>query len=310
MKKSVRIFWRLFFLGVVLFIALILMANYGVFGKMPSIEELENPTIAQASEVYASDGTLMGKYYLPSGNRSVVKYKEISPNVINALVATEDKRFYEHSGIDIIGTLRAVSSGGTKGGGSTITQQLALALFNKRATNPFLRVMQKLKEWIIAVKLERNFTKEEILALYLNAVPYPDNVFGIRNASKTFFQKEPGQLNVEEAALLVGSINGPGVYNPRRNPKASMDRRNLVLGRMAENGDISPSEASGLQAKPIVLNYKKPSEDVGYAPYFRVILREEIKKVLKEISKPDGSSYSIYNDGLKIYTTINYTEMY
>ncbi|MFT4093457.1 MAG: transglycosylase domain-containing protein [Niabella sp.] len=305
MKKSIRIFWRLFFLGVALFVALILMANFGVFGKMPSIEELENPTIAQASEVYASDGTLMGKYYLPSGNRSIVKYKDISPYVIRALVATEDKRFYEHSGIDIIGTLRAIGSGGTKGGGSTITQQLALALFNKRATNPFLRVMQKLKEWIIAVKLERNFTKEEILALYLNAVPYPDNVYGIRNASKTFFQKEPGQLSVDEAALLVGSINGPGIYNPRRNPRASMDRRNLVLERMAENGNIAASEAGSLEAQPIKLNYKKPSEDVGYAPYFREILRDEVKKVLKDITKPDGSSYNIYNDGLKIYTTIN-----
>lgn len=305
MKKSVRIFWRLFFIGLILFIAVIVMANYGVFGKMPSIEELENPTIAQASEVYASDGTLMGRYYLPSGNRSIVKYKEISPNVINALVATEDKRFYEHSGIDIKGTLRAIFSGGSQGGGSTITQQLALALFNKRATNPVKRVIQKLKEWIIAVKLERNFTKEEILALYLNAVPYPDNVFGIRNASKRFFQKEPGQLNVDEAALLVGSINGPGIYNPRRNPKASMDRRNLVLGRMAENGNISAAEAANLQAKPIDLNYKKPNEDLGYAPYFREVLRDEVKKILKDISKPDGSSYNIYNDGLKIYTTIN-----
>ncbi|HOZ84026.1 MAG TPA: transglycosylase domain-containing protein [Niabella sp.] len=307
MKKSVKIFWRLFFIGVASFLAILLMANYGIFGTMPSIEELENPTIAQASEVYADDGTLMGKYYLPSGNRSVVRYKDISPNVINALVATEDKRYYEHSGIDIIGTMRAVSSGGSKGGGSTITQQLALALFGERATNPFLRVMQKLREWIIAVKLERNFTKEEILALYLNAVSYPDNVFGIRNASKTFFQKEPGQLNVGEAALLVGSINGPGIYNPRRNPKASMDRRNIVLGRMAENGNISAAEANKLQAQPIKLNYKKPSEDVGYAPYFRETLRDELKKIIKDqnLTKPDGSLYNIYNDGLKIYTTIN-----
>ncbi len=305
MKKSVKIFWRLFFLGWGALMAILLMANFGILGKMPSIEELENPCIAQASEVYASDGTLMGKFFLPTGNRSVVKYKEISPNVINALVATEDKRFYEHAGIDIKGTLRAVFLGGSKGGGSTITQQLALALFNKRASNPILRVIQKIKEWIIAVKLERNFTKEEIIALYLNAVPYPDNVFGIRNASKTFFQKEPGLLNVEEAALLVGSINGPGIYNPRRNPKASTDRRNLVLARMAESGDISSSEAARLREKPINLNYKKRDEEVGYAPYFREVLRDEVKKILKDIPKPDGSAYNIYNDGLKIYTTIN-----
>lgn len=281
------------------------MANFGVFGKMPSIAELENPTIMQSSEVYASDGTLMGKYYLPTGNRTVVKYKDISPNVINALIATEDKRFYDHSGIDVKGTLRAVFSLGQAGGGSTITQQLALALFNKRATNPFQRVMQKLKEWIIAVKLERNFTKEEIVALYLNAVSYPDNLYGIRNASKTFFQKEPDRLTVSEAAVLVGSINGPGIYNPRRNAKASMDRRNLVLDRMAEDGKISGAEAENLKAEPIVLNYKKIDENYGYAPYFREVLRDEVRESLKSISKPDGSAYDIYEDGLKIYTTIN-----
>ncbi|GAB3008348.1 transglycosylase domain-containing protein [Niabella terrae] len=295
----------MFFIGFGLLIAIFLLANFGVFGKMPSLAELENPSISQASEVFADDGTLMGKFYLPSGNRSIVKYKEISPNVINALVATEDKRFYEHSGIDLIGTARAISSAGAAGGGSTITQQLALALFNKRASDPFQRVMQKIKEWIIAVKLERNFTKEEILALYLNAVPYPDNVFGIRNAARTFFQKEPDQLNVSEAAILVGSINGPGIYNPRRNPKAAMDRRNLVLNRMAENGNISAGEAERLQGQPIKLNYQKPSEELGYAPYFRVVLRSEVRKLLEDITKPDGSSYNIYSDGLKIYTTIS-----
>lgn len=305
MRRTVRIFWRIFFIGFAAVIALLLMANYGVFGKMPSIEELENPTIMQSSEVYASDGTLMGKYFLPTGNRTIVKYKDISPNVINALVATEDKRFEDHSGVDLKGTLRAIFSLGKAGGGSTITQQLALALFNKRASNPWQRVMQKVKEWIIAVKLERNFTKEEILALYLNAVSYPDNLFGIRNAAKTFFQKEPDRLTISEAAVLVGSINGPGIYNPRRNPKASMDRRNLVLDRLAEDGKITAAEAEDLKSKPIVLNYKKMDENTGYAPYFREVLRDEVKEALKQISKPDGSSYNIYEDGLKIYTTIN-----
>jgi len=305
MRRSVRIFWQIFFIGVAAFLAIVLMANFGVFGKMPSIAELENPTIMQSSEVYASDGTLMGKYFLPSGNRTIVKYKDISPNVVNALIATEDKRFYDHSGIDIKGTLRAIMSLGKAGGGSTITQQLALALFNKRAANPLQRVMQKLKEWIIAVKLERNFTKEEIVALYLNAVSYPDNLYGIRNASKTFFQKEPDRLTVSEAAVLVGSINGPGIYNPRRNPKASMDRRNLVIDRMAEDGKVSVAEAAELKSNPIVLNYKKMDENTGYAPYFREVLRDEAKDALKQLSKPDGSAYDIYKDGLKIYTTIN-----
>ncbi|HEX7757162.1 MAG TPA: transglycosylase domain-containing protein, partial [Niabella sp.] len=161
------------------------------------------------------------------------------------------------------------------------------------------------KEWIISVKLERNFTKEEIIALYLNAVPFSDNVYGIRNASKTWFQKEPDRLTVDEAALLVGMINGPGIYNPRRNPKLAMDRRNLVIARMVENNNLSAAEAQQLQAMPIRLNYKKIDENTGYAPYFRDVLREELKTILKGIKKPDGSSYSLYEDGLKIYTTIN-----
>lgn len=305
MKRPVRIFWRIFLFGFGAFILLVALANFGVFGKMPSLADLENPSILQSSEVYAADGTLMGKYYLPDGNRSLIKYRDISKHVINALIATEDKRFYDHSGIDMKGTMRAIFLLGSKGGGSTITQQLALALFNQRASNKAIRVIQKLKEWIIAIKLERNFTKEEIIALYLNAVPFSDNVFGIRNASRTFFQKEPDRLNVEEAALLVGMINGPGVYNPRRNPKASMDRRNLVIERMRENDNISAADAARLKALPIKLNYKKMDENTGYAPYFREILRDEIRSALKNVKKPDGGSYDIYDDGLKIYTTIN-----
>jgi penicillin-binding protein 1A len=305
MKRSVKFFWRIFLFGFLAFVTIILMANFGVFGKMPSMEELQNPSILQASEVYAEDGTLMGKYYYENGNRSIVKYRDISQHVIDALIATEDKRFYNHSGIDMKGTTRAVFLLGSKGGGSTITQQLALALFNQRASNKAIRVIQKLKEWIIAIKLERNFTKEEILALYLNAVPYSDNVYGIRNASRTFFQKEPDRLTVEEAALLVGMINGPGIFNPRRNPKASLERRNLVINRMAENGKLAPAEAAKLKALPIKLNYRKMDENTGYAPYFREVLKDELRAALKEVKKPNGESYNIYEDGLKVYTTIN-----
>ncbi|WP_018631244.1 penicillin-binding protein 1A [Niabella aurantiaca] len=307
MKKSVRIFWRIFFLLFGLGILTVLLANWGVFGRMPSLAELENPAITQASEVLAADGTLMGKYYLPNGNRSIIKYRDISPNVINALIATEDKRFYDHAGIDLKGTLRAIFLLGKEGGGSTITQQLALALFAQRASNKAVRVIQKLKEWIISVKLERNFTKEEIIALYLNAVPFSDNVYGIRNASRTWFKKEPDRLSVEEAALLVGMINGPGIYNPRRNPKLAIDRRNTVISRMVENGNLSAAEGERLMATPMTLNYKKMDENTGYAPYFRDVLRDELKSILKDpgLKKPDGSSYSLYEDGLKIYTTIN-----
>jgi penicillin-binding protein 1A len=305
MKRSVKFFWRIFLFGFLAFVTIILMANFGVFGKMPSMEELQNPSILQASEVYAEDGTLMGKYYYENGNRSIVKYRDISQHVIDALIATEDKRFYNHSGIDMKGTTRAVFLLGSKGGGSTITQQLALALFNQRASNKAIRVIQKLKEWIIAIKLERNFTKEEILALYLNAVPYSDNVYGIRNASRTFFQKEPDRLTVEEAALLVGMINGPGIFNPRRNPKASLERRNLVINRMAENGKLASAEAAKLKALPIKLNYRKMDENTGYAPYFREVLKDELRAALKEVKKSNGESYNIYEDGLKVYTTIN-----
>jgi penicillin-binding protein 1A len=306
MKKSVRIFWRIFLIGFSAFILLIVCINFGVFGKMPSMSDLENPNIRQASEVYAIDGTLMGKYYLPDGNRSVVKYRDISKNVIDALIATEDKRFYDHSGIDAKGTMRAVFLLGSRGGGSTITQQLALALFNQRASNKAVRLIQKLKEWIIAIKLERNFTKQEILALYLNTVPFSDNIFGIRNASRTFFQKEPDRLTIDEAALLVGMINGPGVYNPRLHPVAAKNRRNLVLSRMEESKIITTEEAKRLKALPIDMShYRKMDENTGYAPYFRDVLKDEVRAALKGVKKPDGGSYDIYEDGLKIYTTIN-----
>ena len=286
-------------------VLLILLANFGVFGKMPSLKELENPSIQQASEVYAIDGTLMGKYYTERGNRSNVKYRDISPNVINALIATEDERFYDHSGIDTRSTLRAVFTLGAKGGGSTITQQLAKALLDQGSKNMMERGIEKIKEWIIAVKLERNFTKEEIITLYLNAVPFGDNVYGIRNASRTFFSKEPDRLNVEEAAVLVGMLKGNYIYNPRTNPKASRERRNVVLGQMVVNGKISDAEAAKLKAMPINLNYRKLDENTGYAPYFREVLRDEVRKALKGIEKPNGGNYDIYKDGLKIYTTIN-----
>ncbi len=308
MKNSVRIFWKIFGVAIALFVLFLFLVNYGVFGEMPSLAELENPSILQATEIYASDGTLMGKYYLDKGNRSNVKYRDISKYVINALVATEDHYFYDHSGIDAKGTLAIpfYLVLGKKRGSSTITQQLALNLFGERAKNPFVRGMQKIKEWIIAVKLERNFTKEEIIALYLNTVPYSDNVYGIRNASLTFFQKEPDRLDIDEAAVLVGMLNGTYLYNPRVNPKASLERRNLVLNRMVEANFLSEPEAAKLKLKPIQLNYKKQDENSGLAPYFREELRTDVKEWCKDHKNPaTGKPYNIYKDGLKIYTTIN-----
>ena len=305
MKKAVRVFWRIFAVGFAAFVLLVLLANFGVFGKMPSLTELENPSILQASEVYAEDGTLMGKYYTERGNRSNVKYRDISKHVIDALVATEDERFYNHSGIDFKSTMRALLTAGTSGGGSTITQQLAKALLEQGSKNKAWRVIEKMKEWIIAVKLEKNFTKEEIITLYLNAVPFGNNIYGIRNAARSFFQKESDRLNVEEAALLVGMLKGNSIYNPVRNPKAALERRNIVLSQMEVNNKITPAQAAKLKASPIKLNYKKLDENTGYAPYFREVLKSDIKEALKDVKKPNGGTYNIYDDGLKIYTTIN-----
>ena len=305
MKKAVRIFWRIFVGGFAAFVILILLANFGVFGKMPTLEDLENPSILQASEVYAEDGTLMGKYYTERGNRSNVPYKEISKHVINALIATEDERFYDHSGIDGKGFMRALLFLGTKGGGSTITQQLALNMFAERASNPVVRVIQKLKEWIIAVKLERNFTKQEIIALYLNTVPYSDNVYGIRNASRTFFSKEPDRLNVEESAVLIGMLKATNTFNPRTNYKSSFNIRNSIISQMANIGYLTPVESATIQKHPIRLNYKKMDQNNGIAPYFLDVLREDLKKWCAEHEKSNGDNYDIYEDGLRIYTTIN-----
>lgn len=305
MKKKYRIFWTVFFGGFGLFVIFIIMCFLGVFGKLPSLQELENPTILQASEVFAADGTLMGKYYSERGNRINVDYREISPHVINALIATEDERFYDHSGVDPKSTMRAVFLLGKEGGGSTITQQLAKTLLDQGSKNRAWRVIEKFKEYIVAIRLERNFTKEEILSLYLNAVPFGDNIYGIRNASRTFFQKEPYQLSVDESALLVGMLKANTLYNPRRNPKEAKERRNVVIGQMEKNSKLTAAEASKYRALPIQINYRKMDENTGYAPYFREVLRNEVNEVLKELENPNGEEYSVYKDGLKIYTTIN-----
>ncbi len=239
-----------FFVGLGFGILIIVAADLGLLGKMPSIEELQNPSASLASQVYADDGTLMGKYYLQ--DRVNVKYSDISKYVIEALVATEDERFYDHNGVDPRSLARAVFSLGGEGGASTITMQTAKNLFTNYSSNIFKRIPQKIKEGIIAIRLERNFTKEEILTIYLNTVPFSDNVYGIRNAAKTFFGKEPDRLNVAEAATLVAMLKAPSIYNPRTYPKYSQDRRNVVLDQMVKNNYLSAAEAAKL--KPKVLN--------------------------------------------------------
>jgi len=304
MKRSIKILWRVFLGGFVLVILMFLCANFGLFGKMPSVEELQNPEADLASEIYTSDGVLMGKYY--SENRSEVKYNEISPNVIHALIATEDERFYDHSGIDAQAVARAFFTLGTQGGGSTLTQQVAKMMLHQGKGNVLKRGIDKMKEWIVAVKLERNFTKEEIIALYLNRAPW-GNVYGIRNASRTYFQKEPKDLKIEEAAVLVGMLKG-FIYNPITRPKDALDRRNIVIGQMVACKEhyLTEDEAAKLKAKPLITNYKKIDENVGIAPYFRTVLADKLKTMLKDVKNPKtGEPYDLYRDGLKIYTTIN-----
>ena len=305
MSKSVKIFWRIFFGGLGFIILFLFMITWGWIGDMPSIEDIENPSASQASQVFADDGTPMGKYYIE--DRVNVVTKDISKHVVNALVATEDKRFYEHSGIDGFSLLRAFAYLGSEGGASTITMQTAKNLFteNWSTKNFILRSIQKLKEGIIAIKLERNLTKEEILTLYLNTVAFSNNVFGIRNAANTFFQKQPDRLNVEEAAVLIGMINAPGIYNPLINQRRSLERRNLVLNRMVTMKYLTAPEAEILKKKPIDLNYGKLDEKNGLGPYFRMILGEDMKKWCKANKKSNGDKYNLYRDGLKIYTTIN-----
>jgi penicillin-binding protein 1A len=302
--KAVTVFWKIFLYAWGAFFLLIFLIYVGLFGKLPSIEELENPSMMSSSEIYADDGTLMGKYYLK--DRINVKYQDISPFVIRALIATEDERFYDHSGIDIKSLIRAIVFLGREGGASTITQQTAKALLGQQSRKSVTRVIEKLKEWIVAIRLEKNFTKEEIITLYLNMVNYGEETYGIRNAAKTYFQKEPGQLAVEEAAVLVGVLKGSTRYNPRRNPKAAMSRRNTVLEQMVRNEFLTKEEAKSLKMAPIQLKYLKMDENSGIAPYFREMLREDLKAWCKENENPNtGEPYDLYRDGLKIFTTIN-----
>ncbi|MFZ4058938.1 MAG: penicillin-binding protein 1A, partial [Ferruginibacter sp.] len=304
MKRSVKILWRVFFGGLLFVVLLFTAANFGLFGKMPSLKELQNPEADLASEIYTNDGKLMGKYY--SENRSEVKYQEISPNIIHALIATEDQNFYDHSGIDAKAVARAVIKLGTDGGGSPITQQLAKMILKQGRGNVLKRGLEKIKEWIIAVKLERNFTKEEIITLYLNRASWGNN-YGIRNASKIYFQKEPIELSIEEAAVLVGMLKG-FIYDPIRRPAAALNRRNTVIERMVDCKQhyLTDAQATKLKAKPLITNYKKADENVGIAPYFRTVLAEKMKQWCKENKNPKtGENYDLYRDGLKIYTTIN-----
>ena len=305
-RRYIIWFWALFGTGVLLVVLLFLMASWGVFGPMPTFEELENPETNLATSIYSSDGEVLGKYY--NENRTPVKYEDLPQHLVDALVATEDERYYRHSGIDAKGTLRAVVYMGERGGASTITQQLAKLLFTENVSNNTLsRVIQKLKEWVIAIQLERQYTKEEIITMYLNKFDFIYQADGIQSASKIYFGKEPKDLKVEEAAVLVAMLKNPSLYNPLKEQfkDNSMARRNVVLKQMEVNGYLTEQEKDSLQQLPLVTDFTPQSHDEGVATYFRVYLQGFMQDWISKNPKPDGGSYNLYRDGLRIYTSID-----
>lgn len=304
-KKYLKLFWKAFAGFLIAIVLFFLLASWGVFGDMPTFDELENPSSSVATEIISVDGKTIGKFYLE--NRVPVKYEDLPKHLVDALVATEDERFFEHSGIDGKGTLRAIFKVGTSGGASTISQQLAKNLFHgsSGSSNIIKRVVQKAMEWIIAVKLERQYTKEEIIAYYFNTVDFVSNAYGISSASKIYFNKSPKDLTIDEAAILVGMLQAPSKYNPRFNPERSEKRRNIVLYQMARNRFITEAEKAKYQAAPIKITYTPETHTQGVGTYFREYLRDYMRKWVKENPKKDGSTYDIYRDGLRIYTTID-----
>lgn len=334
LKKVLIWFWSIFALGLASIILIFWLITKGALGYLPPLDELQNPKNTFATEVISSDMQLLGRYYRQE-NRVGVNYEDISPNMINALIATEDARFYNHTGIDFKSLFRAIIKMGRAGGGSTITQQLAKQLWSPRANNIFERALQKPIEWVIATKLERLYSKEEILTMYLNQFDFLYNAVGIKSAAQVYFSTTPDQLTIEEAAMLVGMCKNPSMYNPRRRPERALNRRNTVLDQMCKYGYLSTQECDSLQALPVDIKYQSVDHKQGLAPYFREYLRQiltakEPKKsnysewnahqydidmrlwrenplygFCNKNHKPDGTPYDLYHDGLRIYTTID-----
>ena len=307
--KFIKWFWALFFVGVFAAVMIFLLASWGAFGALPEYQRLENPQTNLASEIISSDGETLGKFYLDD-NRTDVAYEELPETLVQALIATEDARFYEHSGIDAKGTLRAVVYLGKKGGASTISQQLARMLFvGVRSKSTFETIVQKIKEWVLATRLERSYTKEEIIKMYLNIYDFNYNADGIRSAARIYFGKEPRDLKIEESAVLVGMLKNSSYYNPMRREKLVVDRRNTVLSQMAKYGYITDKEKDSLQALKMDINFSPESHREGLATYFRMYLQGFMRRWIEKNPKPsiDGEDdkYNLYLDGLRIYTTID-----
>ena len=281
------------------------LASIGYFGEMPDFRQLENPKTNFASEIISSDNKVLGKYYF-NDNRTPIEYEDINPETINALIAIEDERFYSHPGIDLKATLRAIVFLNQRGGASTITQQLARQLFvGVRSRNIFQAITQKIKEWVIAVRLEKQYTKEEILTMYLNIYDFGYYGDGIKSASNIYFSKEPMDLKVEESAMLIGMLQNSSLYDPIRRPEITKNRRNLVLMQMSKNNYITKKEEDSLRTLPLTLDYTPQSHRQGLATYFRSYLRGFMKDWTSKNFKNDSTKYNLYVDGLKIYTTIN-----
>ncbi len=322
--KFIRFMYR-FFLGTTAASILFIVAvNYNflwLFGGMPSLYELENPKSQMASLVISEDGQEIGKYFRE--NRNPLEFEQLPDNIVNTLVATEDARFTSHSGIDIRSMFRVVFSLGTAGGGSTISQQLAKNLFHTRSMefgeddpvylgllmkiDGVRTVIAKVKEWILAIRLERRYTKQEIMAMYLNEVSFGNNAYGIQVACRTYFQKDLKDVTLPEAATLIGLLQNPSLYDPRVRPERTMERRNVVLGQLAKYEFITEEELPKLQDEPLNLHYRVENQNTGAAPYFREAIRQQVLAAIKELNqeRPEDQQLNLYTSGLRIYTSID-----
>ena len=304
-KNLLRFFWISFVTGILSVVVLFSSAALGFLGEMPDLQQLENPKTNLATQIISSDGVVLGKFYF-NDNRTPISFDALPNNLVNALIATEDERFFSHSGIDLKGTLRALFYLGKKGGASTISQQLARQLFvGVRSRNKAQAVLQKFKEWVLAVQLERNYTKKEIIAMYLNVYDFGYTADGIQSAAKIYFNTTPEKLTIEQSATLVGMLKNSSLFNPIRRPARVEQRRNVVLQQMKRNGFISEGEQDSLKLMPLEIDFTPDSHREGLATYFRAYLQKFMRTWTKENPKADGTNYDIFRDGLRIYTTID-----
>ena len=304
-KVALRFFWSVFALGVLSVITIFSSAALGLLGQMPELKQLENPKTNLATQILSSDGIVLGKFYF-NDNRTPIAFDALPKNLVNALIATEDERFFSHSGIDLKGTLRALAYLGKKGGASTISQQLARQLFvGVRSRNKVEAVLQKFKEWVLAVQLERRYTKKEIIAMYLNIYDFGYSADGVQSAAKIYFNTTPKALSIEQSATLVGMLKNSSLFNPLRRPERVEKRRNVVLNQMKRNGFVTEVELDSLKQISLEIDYTPDSHREGLATYFRAYLQQFMRKWTKDNPKPDGTNYDIFRDGLRIYTTLD-----